>query len=281
MQNIFEKKLLMLKPESLLISQNHARKSFSQSQLKTLAESIAVNGILEPLAVKKTENGKFEILAGVRRFKAAQIANLRRIPCVVHTLDGQNAEIFSLTENIQRKNLELFEEANAIDRIIRKYDISQTQVAIKLGIEPQILTNKLKLLNLSPDIRQKITDANLTEHHARALLKLSIPERESAIDYIIENALSLNESEQYISEILNPNPKPIAKMEVTEKPLRKQSIGDIRLFYNSLSKLVLTLKNAGINAITRKTETEKYIEYKVRIKKEPIPSNECQQLKIC
>ncbi|MBE6787068.1 MAG: ParB/RepB/Spo0J family partition protein [Ruminococcaceae bacterium] len=279
MQNIFEKKLLMLKPESLLISQNHARKSFDQAWLKSLAESIAVNGILEPLAVKKTENGKFEILAGVRRFKAAQMANLRRIPCVVHTLDGQNAEIFSLTENIQRHNLELFEEVNAIDRIIKKYDISQTQAAIKLGIEPQVLTNKLKLLNLSPDIRQKITDANLTEHHARALLKLSIPERESTINYIIENALSLSESEQYISGILNP--KPIAKMEVTEKPLRKQSIGDIRLFYNSLSKLVITLKNSGINANTRKSETAKYIEYKIRIKKDIPQEIECQQLKIC
>jgi len=279
MQNIFEKKLLMLKPESLLISQNHARKSFDQAWLKSLAESIAVNGILEPLAVKKTENGKFEILAGVRRFKAAQMANLRRIPCVVHTLDGQNAEIFSLTENIQRHNLELFEEVNAIDRIIKKYDISQTQAAIKLGIEPQVLTNKLKLLNLSPDIRQKITDANLTEHHALALLKLSIPERESTINYIIENALSLSESEQYISGILNP--KPIAKMEVTEKPLRKQSIGDIRLFYNSLSKLVITLKNSGINANTRKSETAKYIEYKIRIKKDIPQEIECQQLKIC
>ena len=280
MANIFEKKLLMLKPESLVANNSQPRKSFDEYELKLLADSISANGIIQPLAVRKIENSKYEIIAGERRFRAAKMVGLRRIPCVIHTADEQTAAIFSLTENLQRSDLSVFEEAKAIDRLINYYGISQSQAAAKLGIAQSTLSNKLRLLNLSPEIQARITKARLTERHARALLRLAISERDEVLDYIIANGLTLAQTEQYIEEILNPTQEPL-KINEPIKPLRKQSIGDMRLFYNSLSKLVGTLQSAGINARTRKTETDKYIEYKVRIKKEQSPKNDCQQLKIC
>ncbi len=277
MQNMFEKKLLMLKPESIIPNTAQPRKTFDEYELKLLADSISANGIIQPLAVRKTENGKFEIIAGERRFRAAKVVGLRRIPCVIHTADEQTAAVLSLTENLQRSDLSVFEEARALDRLINYYGISQSEAAIKLGIAQSTLSNKLRLLNLSPEIQMRITKARLTERHARALLRLAEQDREAVLNYIIANGLTLTQTEHYIEELLNPPEQPPEDI----KPLRKQAIGDVRLFYNSLSKLVTTLQSAGINARTRKTETDKYIEYKVRIKKEPLQSNECQQLKIC
>ncbi len=281
MQNIFEKKLLMLKPENLIESQNTLRKNFNQTELGVLAESIKINGIIAPLAVKKTENKKYEILAGNRRLRAAKIAGIRRIPCIIYSADEQSSILFSLAENLQRKNLNIFEELNAIECLINLYGLPLSQVAMNLGFEKSSVEQKLKLLNLSEDIRQKITASNLTEDHAKALLKLSIPERQTALDHIIENSLLPTESEQYISNIIDRDSKKSPKIEVAEKPIRKHSIGDIRIFFNSLSKLVLTLQSAGVPAKISKTENDKYIEYRVRIKKDQSQNNDFKQLKIC
>ncbi len=277
MQKFSHKKLLMLKPEEIEISSEQPRKHFDEYELNRLADSIAANGIIQPLSVRKTANNKYEIIAGERRFRAANQIGLRRIPCVIHTADEQTAAILSLTENLQRSNLSVFEEAEAIERLISYYGISQSEAAIKLGMAQSTLSNKIRLLSLSNAIRERVTKARLTERHARALLRIPPEKRETVLDYIIANGLTLTQTEKYIEELLTPKeltPEPY-------KPLRKHSIGDVRLFYNSLSKLVGTLQSAGISAKTRKTETDKYIEYKVRIKKDKSEKEDCQQLKIC
>lgn len=278
MTNFFDKKLLMLRPDDIITSQLQPRKNFDDYELKKLADNISANGIIQPLAVRKTENGKYQIIAGERRFRAAKTVGLRRIPCVIHTADDRTAAIISLAENIQRSNLSVFEECKALDRLINYYGISQTEAAVKLGIAQSTLSNKLRLLSLSAEMQERITKARLTERHARALLRLPESCRESALDYIIANGLTLTQTEEYIEEILTPEKKEVSEL---QKPLRKQSIGDIRLFYNSLSKLVNTLQNSGINAITRKSENDKYIEYKVRIKKSLPKADDGTQLKIC
>ncbi len=277
MQKFFEKKLLMLKPEEITVSDTQPRKSFDQYELNKLADSISVNGIIQPLAVRRLLNGKYEIIAGERRFRAAKQVGLRRIPCVIHTADEQSCAILSLTENLQRSNLSIFEEAMALDRLINYYGISQSEAAVKLGMAQSTLSNKLRLLNLSAEMRERITKARLTERHARALLRIPENKRETVLDYIIANGLTLSQTEKYIDNMLQEKPSPPEPL----KPLRKQAIGDMRLFYNSLSKLVSTLQSAGINARARKTETDKYIEYKVRIKKTATAKETCEQLKIC
>lgn len=277
MYSLWEKKLLMLKPSEIEPSKNQPRKSFDEYELKLLADSIQSSGIIQPLIVRKSADGKYEIIAGERRYLAAKKVGLRRIPCVLHNTDDKTAAIYAIMENLQRQDLTFFEEAEAINRLIIHFEMSQLEVATRLGLAQSTLSNKLRLLRLSEEHRNRIITARLTERHARALLRLDDENRENALNFIIANALSLKESEEYIENILNPQKEALPP----EKPIRKYAISDVRLFYNSLSKLVNTLQNAGLNAKTRKYENDKYIEYKVRIIKSATDRNECEQLKIC
>lgn len=276
MHTISHKKLLMLKPEELRVLKNQPRKVFDEYELSLLADSISVNGIIQPLSVRRAVDGKYEIIAGERRYRAALIVGLRRIPCILHNADRQTAAVYSIVENLQRSDLGLFEEAEALEKLTTVYGMSQSETAAKLGIAQSTLSNKLRILKLDEKIRERIEKARLTERHARALLKIEASRRYDALDYIIANGLTVSQTEEYIESLINPK---IKKEEI--EPTRKIAIGDVRIFYNSLSKLVDTLQNAGVDAKTRKFENDKYIEYKVRIKKEQMGSNKCKQLKIC
>ena len=276
MNIITDKKLLMLKPSELKVLENQPRKTFDEYELKLLADSIAVNGIIQPLSVRKSLDGKYEIIAGERRYRAALMVGLRRIPCILHKVDRQTVAVYSIVENLQRSDLSVFEEAEALEKLNTVYGMSQSETAAKLGIAQSTLSNKLRLLKLEKSLRERIEKARLTERHARALLRIEPSLRADTLDYIIANGLTVSQTEEYVETVINPK----IKKEVTE-PVRKYAIGDVRLFYNSLSKLVDTLQNAGVDAKTRKFENDKYIEYKVRIKKEQMNSNKCKQLKIC
>ncbi len=282
MHTISDKKLLMLKPENIKASKNQPRKSFDEYELKLLADSIRVSGIIQPLSVRKTADGFYELIAGERRLKAAVMAGLRRVPCVLHKTDESTAALYSIIENLQRSNLTPFEEAEGLEKLIVGFGISQTEVASKLGIAQSTLCNKLRILRLDSDIRSRITAASLTERHARALLRLPPEKRHEALDRIIAEFMTLKQTEDLICKMLEEREETAEPIEeVEDKPFRKSAIGDMRLFTNSLSKLIDTLQNAGIDAHSRKYETDKYIEYKVRIKKEPFKEEKATQLKIC
>ena len=276
---IADKKLIMLKPSDIKMSPNQPRKSFDEYELKLLADSIQANGIIQPLAVRKLPDGRFELIAGERRLRAAVMAGLRRVPCVIHKTDDETSALYSVIENLQRSNLTVFEESEGINRLITEYGMSQAEAAARLGIAQSTLSNKLRLLKLDSEIQARIVSARLTERHARALLRLPERLRGEALDRISAEGLTLAQTEEYITSLLNP-PEEQPQTE-PEEPVRKVVIGDLRLFSNSLSKLLTTLQNAGIKASSRKYETEKYIEYKVRIPKKDSEPDRCTQLKIC
>lgn len=283
MHTITEKKILMLRPDDIVPCPNQPRKVFDGYELQTLADSISVSGIIQPLTVRKGDDGKYILIAGERRLRAARIAGLRRVPCVIHRTDEATSAFYSLTENMQRSNLGFFEEAMGINRLITDFGFSQSEVAARLGLSASTVSNKLRLLKLSPEIQSRICAASLTERHARALLRLMPEQREDVLDKIIAEDLTLSQTEELIDDILNPKEIVSCQAEAQEvaKPIRKAAIGDIKLFSNSLSKLLCTMQNAGITANSRKHETEKYIEYKVRIFKNQPESREYSQLKIC
>ena len=278
MYTLSDKKLIMLKPSEIKLSANQPRKSFDEYELKQLSDSIQASGIIQPLAVRKAPDGSYQLIAGERRLKAAIMAGLRRVPCILHKTDDETAALYSIIENLQRSNLTVFEEAQGINRLIAEYGMSQSEAAARLGIAQSTLSNKLRLLRLNDGIKERIISARLTERHARALLRLPEEMRDGALDRIIAEGMTLTQAEEYIFSLLNPekereNKKP-------DEPVRKAAIGDVRLFSNSLSKLLSTLQNAGIDAHSRKYETDKYIEFKVRIKKNTDPDR-YKQLKIC
>lgn len=243
-------------------NRSQPRTRFSKEELAGLSESIKENGILQPLTVRKVFASKFELIAGERRLRAAIMAGFKTVPCLIVDCDETQSAVFALLENLQRSDLGPFEEAEGIQRLIQGCGITQEVAAQKLGKKQSTIANKLRLLKLSKEERQRITEANLTERHARALLKLENKEqREIALSRIILKGLNVQKSEILIDSMITEN---------TSKNVnahRKIIIKDIRIFMNTINKAIDTMKLSGIDAERSQRETEEYIEYRVRIPK--------------
>ena len=275
---ISDRKLLMLKPEQIRIPRKMKVDTQSDETIAFLTASIAANGVIEPVCVRKRDDGEYELINGLRRLCGAKKAGLRRIPCVVHKADDYTAELYGIIENLQRKQPSFFDEADTIKRITETYDVSDKEIAVRLGIPYHILLSKLSLLKFSKHHRKLINEAGITEAQARSLLHLNETMRQTAIEKIISDGLNQKQTERLAADICSGK---FEKKTETEKPKVKYAIGDIRLFSNSLSKMITTLQNAGIDASAKKYENNKYVEFKIKIKKE-IPEEEtATQLKIC
>ncbi len=229
------------------------------AEISALADSIRQNGIIQPLTVRK--NGmRYELVAGERRLKAAKMIGMENIPCVVLDISQRTSAIMALIENIQRENLSFFDEAYAIERLITVYGMTQEEAAAKLGKAQSTIANKLRLLKLSANERMIIIKNDLTERHARALLKLSAPEdRLEVLNRIVNDKLNVEKTEQAVEEYITKS----KERESYKK--RSKVFSDIRLFVNTINKAVETMQAAGICADSRKTQSENYIEYKIRI----------------
>ena len=278
MYTLSDKKLIMLRPKDIKPSSAVPRREFDEYELKLLTDSIQASGIIEPLAVRRLQGGGYALITGERRLRAALRAGLRRVPCIVHKTDEETAALYAVTENLQRSRLNAFEEAESINRLITEYGLSQSEAAARLGIAQSTLSNKLRLLRLSDGVQSRIISSGLSERYARALLRLPEERRQEALDRIIADELTLKQTEEYIFDLLNPEDEPC---EASEEPIRKAAIGDARLFANSLAKLVTTLHSSGIEAVSKKYENDKYIEYRIRIPKAASAAERCRQLKIC
>lgn len=279
MHTIERHKLLMLRPDDIRPSPYQPRQSFDEHELQRLADSISASGVIQPISVRKTQDGGYELIAGERRLKAARIAALRRIPCILHKADDMTAAFYSVIENRQHTPLDFFEEAQSISRLIDTFSLTHTETALRLGMSLSALSDALSLLRLSPELKERITAARLSEKHARLLLRLPAEKREAVLLRIISEGMNIRQSEELCAAVLTPEKKEVTTEKAAE-PVRKISIGDVRFFANSLNKLIDTVQSAGIDVKTHKTENDKYIEYKVRISKESLQTG-YQQLKIC
>lgn len=238
---------------------NQPRTTFDEYELAMLTESIRQNGLLQPVSVRRSTDG-YELIAGERRVRACKAAGLLTIPAIVYEVGEEAAAVYTLIENLQRSDLSLFDTAEGIKRLISVYGISQADAAERLGIAQSTLSNKLRILRFTPAQRRRMETSRLTERHARALLRLP-PERcDEALDTVIANELTVKETDSLVEEMLLPEEK-------KREPYRRAAIGDVRLFANSLSKIVDTMIKAGYTAKTKKNETDSYIEYTVRIDK--------------
>lgn len=252
--------ILLIPHEDIIPNRNQPRKRFDCDELEGLAESIRRNGILQPLTVRQLENGQFELIAGERRLRAARIVGLAKIPCIIMDISDESSAIFALIENLQRKDLGFFEESEALANVMYAYNLSQDDLASKLGKAPSTVSNKLRLLKIPDDLRFEIAKANLTERHARALLKLeNEAQMKRALSIIIERRLNVAETDKLITQILERG--------ITQRKAPIKLFKDVRIFVNTLNHAVETMQRSGIDADSVKTETEEYIEYVVRIPK--------------
>ena len=229
--------------------------------LEELAQSIKQNGILQPLTVRK-EAGRdnFELIAGERRLRAAKIAGMTSVPCIIMEITGRNSAVMALIENIQRQDLSVFDEAEAIAKLIDYYGMTQEDAAIKLGRSQSTIANKLRLLKLSPEVRQRLCEYGLTERHARAMLKLDSGEKQlEALEIIHKRGLNVSSTETLVEGMIEKQREAAS--------LKKRSVvfKDVRLFVNTINKAIEMMKAAGINADSKKIQDEDFIEYIVRI----------------
>ena len=252
--------IILVPHEEIFPNPNQPRKRFDFDELEGLAQSIRQNGIIQPIAVRVNEKGQYELISGERRLRASRLVGITRIPCIIMEANDSKSALFALIENIQRTDLSFFEEAVAIDKLINEYGMSRDEVCKKLGKAPPTVSNKLRLLRLPEEIRLKIVQENLTERHARALLRLNnLSQIQRALSIISEKRLNVEESEKLIDQILNNDSRR------RQPPVKL--FKDVRIFVNTLNHAVDTMRRAGIEADSAKSETDEYIEYIVRIPK--------------
>lgn len=250
-------KVVNLSVEDIIPNPHQPRLSFNDDELVLLADSIKQNGILQPLTVRRGETA-YEIVSGERRLRAAKMVGFSEVPCIIVDVTERNSAVLALVENIQRQDLNYFEEALAIAKLIDFYGMTQDDAAIRLGKAQSTIANKLRLLNLSDEERNLIIAGNLTERHARAFLKLKSG-RFEAIQKVVQNNLNVEKTEKMIEQMLSA--------ERERESLRKRSgaFRDVRLFVNTINKAIETMKAVGIAAESKKTQNNEYIEYVVRI----------------
>ncbi len=253
-------KLTRLPVSKILPNPSQPRKIFHEDELRGLAQSIVENGLLQPVTVRR-ENGQYYLVAGERRLRACKLAGLRDIPVIISDCEPEDSAVLALLENVQRRDLQMFEQANAILSLLREWQITQEEAARRLGMSQSYLANKIRLLKLSPEEQAEIIEHKLTERHARALLRVDdIELRQRILRSVITRGLNVAQTEELISEAFRPKEK-------SRKVRRTFVAKDIRLFINTIDHAVDAMKTAGIEAQTERKETEEYIECVVRIPK--------------
>lgn len=236
---------------------NQPRRYFDPEAIATLAESIRQYGVLNPLTVRRTANGGYELVAGERRLRAARVAGLTDVPCLLINADGEDSSLIALVENLQRRDLDFFEEANGFKRLIEQFGLTQEEAARKVGKTQSAVANKLRLLRLSQQNMELIRCNNLTERHARALLRLNDEaDRINVTNYIIEHELNVSRTEEYIDEFLKAkeNPQPVVESESGKRVVRL--FKDVRFFLNTLNRAVGVMVDAGIGATVKQQESD-------------------------
>ncbi len=239
------------------------RAYFDDYALTQLAVSIQQNGIMQPLIVRKTEDGGYQLIAGERRLRAAKLVNFEYVPCIVLEKEDRESAVLAILENIQRADLNYLEEAAAIKKLIDHYGLTQEEAASKLGIAQSTVANKLRLLRLSDKDKESVLKYGLNERQARAVLRLPEEKREGAVREIYIKRLNTAQTDDYVEallvqleEALMPKPKIIN---------RTNPLNTIGLYINSFTKTVEAMRSAGINCDMMKRKTDECIEYTVRI----------------
>lgn len=243
-------------------NKSQPRKQFNEDDLNSLSRSIAENGVLQPLTVRKISATEYEVVTGERRLRASALAGLKKVPCIIVKCSDKESAIYALLENLQRADLGIFEEARGISRLIRRYGLTQEQAAEKLGKTQSTIANKLRLLRLTPEEQEWIENSALSERHARALLKLDDEdERKSILTRVITEGLNVAQTEALVYLVTKSTPKKHSRGK------SKAVIKDIRIFVNTINKAVDTMRLAGIDAETLQTDKDDFIEYTIRIPK--------------
>ena len=256
-----EKIFRMLPIDSIQPDPYQPRKVFNDREIKKLADSILSVGVIQPLTVSYAGAGNYRIIAGERRYRACVAAGLSSIPCLVVTASEEDSAIMTVTENLQRRDLNCFEQAHGILALIKGLNLTQEEVASRLGISQSAVANKLRLLKIPLDIQDYLIKNHVGERQARALLSLDPSEYGAVARYMVENKMNSSGTEEFVTRYLKSKKKKYrgAKM--------KGYCGDVRLYINSLNQTLGMMKSSGVASESRKEEFDDKVVYTFVINK--------------
>lgn len=250
--------VLQLPISALHPNPNQPRTRFDEEELAALARSVAEVGILQPITVRRA-GGRWELVAGERRLRAAELAGLATVPCLEVTADDTASSLLALVENIQRRDLDFWEESLALRRLMDTYALSQEEVARRIGRSQSAVANKLRLLRLPEDVLELLRANGFSERHARALLALEDGEAQrKAAAHVVRCRLTVARTEEYVARLAAPKPR-------HPSPIYKTR--DVRLFLNTIRRGLSIMNSAGVDARCGREETEDEILLTIRIPK--------------
>ena len=263
-RGLFESnRVMFLSVDSIVPNPNQPRKQFSREGLMELSSSIKEHGVLQPLSVRRLNSYRYELISGERRLRAAKLAGLETVPCILVNADDLESSLLALIENLQRRDLDFIEEATALQTLISSYSLSQEEAARRVGKSQSAIANKLRLLRLSPSLLEQLRSEGLTERHGRALLRLPEEQRETALSHVLEQHLNVAQTDAYIDQLLASEEQPPAK------PRHRPTIyiRDVRLFLNTVRRGLDTMQRSGLESKCSKEETEEHITLTITIPK--------------
>ncbi len=249
-----KKEIVRIRLDKIIPNQSQPRLDFYDESIKGLAESIRQNGLLQPITVRKNGN-KFELIAGERRFRACQLNGDKDIEAIImESTDDESAKL-ALIENLQREDLNAIEQAMAMRKIMKSEDLTQSELAERLGYRQSTVANKLRLLKLPDYIKQAISQGIITERHARALLNVPSDRLEEVYMTIVNRKYNVSKSEEYISQLLEANRH------------SKGVSNNLKIGINTIRQAFDLCKQSGIDSDMQVTEYEDNVKIVIRMKK--------------
>ena len=251
-------KVYLLPIEEISPSPHQPRKAFDQQELDSLARSIAQNGLLTPISVRRQDTGGYCLIAGERRLRACALLGMGEIPAIIETADSQSAAVLSFIENVHRQSLNCFEEAEGIYNLLLSTGYSQATVCSLIDMPQPTVANKLRLLRLTAPVRQALLQSGLGERIARALLRLPDEAAQlAAVAEIARQGFTAAQAEEYIARLGAPRQKNGGR--------RTKVILDYRLLFATVDKAVRDIRTTGVPVVTTRRVEDDCICYTIKI----------------
>ncbi|HBR01831.1 MAG TPA: nucleoid occlusion protein [Ruminiclostridium sp.] len=261
-----EKKMTMIPIDLIRPNPYQPRRKFDQSSMDELCQSIQQYGVIQPINVRKISNTHYELVAGERRLRAIAMAGQKEIPAIIVDIGEDDSAILALIENLQREDLGYMEEAEGYRNLIKEHGLTQEELAQKIGKSQSTIANKIRLLRLSPMVKKMLADNNLTERHARALLKIEDEQLQlKVLQKVCDRGLNVRKTEELVQRALDKYCNNVKSDE--NKGHVTKSIKDIRIFVNTIRQAIDTMKKSGVNARAAQIDRGEYLEFIVRIPK--------------
>ncbi|UOQ49579.1 nucleoid occlusion protein [Gracilibacillus caseinilyticus] len=255
--------VVFLNIEAIEANRYQPRSIFNEEKIKELAQTLHTHGMIQPIVVRpiEDEEDRYEIIAGERRWRAANSLNWEKIPAIIRDMTDKETASVALIENLQREELTVIEEATAYQKLIEMHELTQEALAQRLGKSQSTIANKMRLLKLPQEVQQAILQKAITERHARALIVLKSEEAQvKVLKQILEKELNVKQTEAYIERMMTDKKKP-------KKPRLKGINKDMRIAMNTIRQSLDMVSDTGINLETDEQDHDDYYQITIKIPK--------------